>query len=224
MEYVATIAFCDSVEQTTVMDGRPSLRERNRARTREEIEVAAFDLFRERGFDAVTVEQIAAVAGVSHRTFYRYFPTKEDVVFGEHEAAVARLRAALAEADPAEPPLRRVRRALIAVQQPGRRPELEVARARLVAESAAVRARNSQLAEDFENMVAEALAPGSGSDDAARARAVIVAAALFGALRGARRAIAEADPGSRLSPQRAVELALDVAEFGGVGLLAATEE
>jgi AcrR family transcriptional regulator len=60
-------------------------RARNRARTRRALIDAAMSLFSRDGFQAVSVERIADAAGVSPRTFFRYFPTKEDVVFADYE-------------------------------------------------------------------------------------------------------------------------------------------
>jgi AcrR family transcriptional regulator len=93
--------------------GQAGLRERKKAKTRASIREHALRLFREQGYQATTVEQIAAAAEVSSSTFFRYFPTKEDVVlqddfdarifeaFGRQPASmtpIAAIRAAIREA------------------------------------------------------------------------------------------------------------------------------
>lgn len=70
---------------------RPGLREQQKMRTRNAIREAALHLIAEQGYAKTTVEQIAETAGVSHTTFFRYFPTKEQVVVGgEHFESEAR--------------------------------------------------------------------------------------------------------------------------------------
>lgn len=62
---------------------RIGLREQNKLRTRNAIRQAAITLIAEQGYAKTTVEQIAEAAGVSHTTFFRYFPSKEQVVVGD---------------------------------------------------------------------------------------------------------------------------------------------
>lgn len=64
-----------------VTEPKEGLRERTRRAVRAELSDIALRLFRERGFDATTIDEITTAAGLSKRSFFRYFPTKEDVVF-----------------------------------------------------------------------------------------------------------------------------------------------
>lgn len=74
----------------------PSLRERTREAVRAQVRLAALDLFAEQGFDATTAEQISRTVGISVRSFYRYFPTKEDVLIGQNAEMGGLIRDALA--------------------------------------------------------------------------------------------------------------------------------
>ena len=76
------------------------LRERKRRAAREAIAATARRLFAERGFDAVTVSQVAAAAEVSEKTVFNYFPTKEDLAFAGREEGVARLVTDIIERPP----------------------------------------------------------------------------------------------------------------------------
>lgn len=83
---------------------KEGLRERTRRAVRAELAEVAIDLFARRGFDETTVEDIARAAGMTKRSFFRYFPTKEDVVFDgvdlTGEKVVAGIEARPAEEDP----------------------------------------------------------------------------------------------------------------------------
>jgi len=71
---------------------------------RDALVAAAFQLFLERGYEQTTVDDIVALAGVGRRSFFRYFPAKEDVVFPDHERCLADMTAYLADsAEDAEP-------------------------------------------------------------------------------------------------------------------------
>jgi AcrR family transcriptional regulator len=71
------------------------LQARRYAHTRAEIQAAAFDLFERNGFDSVTIDQIAERAGISARTYFRYFESKSDLVFGMITEPIERIAAAL---------------------------------------------------------------------------------------------------------------------------------
>ncbi|MFD3548082.1 TetR/AcrR family transcriptional regulator [Streptomyces sp. NPDC058655] len=76
------------------MDNTTGLRENKKLRTRRQLAATALELFLERGFDAVSVADVAAAAEVSKPTLFRYFPSKEDLVldrFADHQDEAARI-------------------------------------------------------------------------------------------------------------------------------------
>jgi AcrR family transcriptional regulator len=158
------------------------LRERKKERTRRDLAEAALALFRDRGFDGTTVEDIAATCEVSSRTFFRYFESKDDVLFAgtvEHEVA---LLAAL-EARPAdEPPLASLREAFLALAHVVEQErERSVAVHAIVGANAALRGRLAANIAGWEASVVEALARRSPEVPVFRLR--VAAAASTAALR-----------------------------------------
>jgi AcrR family transcriptional regulator len=84
------------------------LRERKKRLTRQQISDAATALFVVRGFENVRVSEIAEIVGVSEKTVYNYFPTKESLVFDRAEEGIARLTAALRRHDPGASPTKAI--------------------------------------------------------------------------------------------------------------------
>ncbi len=92
-----------------------SLQERKQELVRAELSNAAWRLFGERGYEATTVAEIAAAAGVSRRTFFRYYASKEDVLVETSDDLAEAMLAAMAERPLDEPPLLAIERALVPV-------------------------------------------------------------------------------------------------------------
>jgi AcrR family transcriptional regulator len=92
---------------------RPGLRERKKQRTRDALLRAALELFTTRGYEETTVDEIAAAADVSQRTFFRYFASKEEVAFFVPRLAESHFVAAVRERPPGEAPLEALRRAVL---------------------------------------------------------------------------------------------------------------
>lgn len=96
------------LEEIGTRPGRPA------ATSRAELELVARELFAEHGFDATTVDDIAAAAGIGRRTFFRYFASKNDVVWGDFDRGLADLAQRLRASPPAQPLLDALREAVLA--------------------------------------------------------------------------------------------------------------
>lgn len=86
---------------------------RPRATTHDELEAVGMDLFRRMGYENVSVQQISDAAGVSRRTFFRYFPTKSDLPWGDFGLEVDRLRVTLSAVPDHVPLMAALRRAVV---------------------------------------------------------------------------------------------------------------
>jgi AcrR family transcriptional regulator len=90
-----------------------NLRDRKKLQTRERLVAAAIDLFEEKGYEATTVADITAAVDMSPRTFFRYFDSKEDVVFSGEDEALAWLKVAIEGRPVGEPQFSALRSVLI---------------------------------------------------------------------------------------------------------------
>jgi AcrR family transcriptional regulator len=191
----------------------PSLRERKKAATRRQLMNVALRLFDERGFDNTTVEEIAEAAEVGPRTFFRYFGTKVDVLFADHDERVELLRETLAARPSSEPVVDAVRRATLeGVSQVIADPSLFLTRSRLAASIPAAHARSRYLDADFEDVIAEALAAVRHTDPATDLQARVVARAAWSATRAAREVWVASD--AKRDPRRLVNEAFDLLNRG----------
>ncbi|MFD4574747.1 TetR family transcriptional regulator [Streptomyces sp. NPDC058417] len=106
-----------------------------RLKMRRELAAAAMELFSTKGYEATTVDEIAAAAGVARRTFFRHFRSKEEAIFPDHDDTLIRAEAVLNAAPPHEHPLDTVCRGIKEVMKMyAGRPEISVARYRLTRE------------------------------------------------------------------------------------------
>ena len=165
-----------------------SLRERKKRRTRDELIAAATRLFLEQGYEGAAVDQIAAAVDVSPRTFFRYFGSKDDVLFSRHGDSVATFRRLLAAPRESETLTQLLRRAAGAVvaELIGDDPRQAIAILQLVASVPALTGRQLELDLDFEDAIAEMVAGQVRGPDA-ELRARLVAGAVAGAMRAAER-------------------------------------
>ncbi|MFD3377517.1 MULTISPECIES: TetR family transcriptional regulator [unclassified Streptomyces] len=138
---------------------RTSTRDIARAAVRSELAQVAYDLIRREGFDGVTVNDLAAAAGVSRSTFLRYFGTKEDAVLGAVEAQGEQLAEALRARPAAEDDWTALRRALDTITEPYRLDPAEaLATTRLIMGTPALCARQLEKQNSWRSPLARALA------------------------------------------------------------------
>lgn len=187
------------------------LRERKKERTRDALAETALALFSERGFEAVTVDDIAERAEISRRTFFRYFPAKEAAAFPRNDERLERFRKYLRRRLPEETPLGRVRRAALAMAR-----EYVEDRAAMVAQHRVVEGSPALIAYEramdlhWEAALAEGLQEGRGPEPERRAR--LLAGAVMGIIRATLREWFAADGRADLVAMG--ESALDVLEYG----------
>ncbi|WP_285784492.1 TetR/AcrR family transcriptional regulator [Microbispora sp. NBRC 16548] len=144
------------------------LRERKKRQTRQLISDVASGLFMQRGFDNVTVAEVAEAAGVSTKTVFNYFPRKEDLFLDRYPEAVELVTRAVRERPEGEMPLAALRRLFLGMLREGHplggiAPGFEVFW-QVVQDSPALRARARELVEEFEGVLAHLFAEAAGSD------------------------------------------------------------
>ena len=153
-------------------------RARKKAATKHAIQEHALRLFIEKGYDTTTVEEIAAAAGVSHMTFFRYFPRKEEVVeYDEYDPLLEELVAARPVEEPPLTALHRALRAGLEQILATNREELLI-RTRLILRNPALRSRNLLAQDATRDLLARALARRAGLPEPDLAATVQASAAL----------------------------------------------
>ncbi len=160
---------------------KPGLRERKKQKTRSAIQREAMRLFTEQGYDATTVEQIADAAEVSPSTFFRYFPTKEDVVLlDDYDPLLARM---ITERPADEPLLVAIRNGLVDGMRNAFAEDEQLVRDRVgfMLAVPAVRARMFEQTGAGQEIFCEAIGRRAGRDPKDFA-VQLVAGAVFGAL------------------------------------------
>jgi AcrR family transcriptional regulator len=173
-------AWCVIDDSMTHARNEPGLRQRTRDAVRGQIAATAIVMFDNEGFDEVTVDQIAAAVGISPRSFFRYFPTKEDVVIGDPLAYFQPIRDRLATSLETLPVWDAVRAAFSAgvVAWVKSDPAGTLRVSRVLISTPSLRARNTEkhLAWQaaLEPLIADAL-PESVSDRSFRARTITLA-------------------------------------------------
>jgi mycofactocin system transcriptional regulator len=135
---------------------------------RARVEKAALDLFTLKGFEQVIIDDVAAAAGISRRTFFRYFATKADAVWGDFAAHAARLGTLLAATDPQQPVLASVCAAYVEVNDYAAA-ELPLLRERmqLILTEPALLAHSQLRYAEIDRVVAEHVARRTGASAAA---------------------------------------------------------
>jgi AcrR family transcriptional regulator len=160
------------------MEATQGLRERKKQRTRERIVEAAFELFAERGFDGTTIADIAEAAEIAPRTFFSYFPSKDDVVFHDFEEAQAMIASWLQDREPGTNTIDALRAGIATgMEQMGPRDMREKRlRKRLVSENESLAAHSQHLKGKLADLVGESVAEDLG-DAPTDVRPRLVAAA-----------------------------------------------
>ncbi|MFD0488504.1 TetR family transcriptional regulator [Saccharopolyspora spinosporotrichia] len=150
-----------------------------RRRVRSALALAAMDLFASQGFEATTVDQIADAAGVGRRTFFRYFRSKEDVVFPGHDERLAEVVELLDAAEPDEPPLTVVcRTAEVVLDMYLSEPEVSLKRFVLTRQVPALRDKEIASIDRYQRVFARYLRSRLASEDNGDLRAAVIAASV----------------------------------------------
>ena len=161
---------------------------------RDALVAAAFQLFMERGYEQTTVDDIVALAGVGRRSFFRYFPSKEDVVFPDHERCLADMTAFLAEGGEEDEPVRRVcDAARLVLRMYAENPAFSVQRYRLTKKVPGLRAYELSVVWRYERALAAYLRGRFAGRPDGTLRADVIAAAVVAAHNNALRSWLRSD-------------------------------